>query len=106
MPRQCQLQSPAPVTVAGIVIGRQRPDTKTGVTFITLEDETGVVNLVVWRDVFDAYWQVARHATAMIVRGAIQREGEVVHVVTQRIDALTFDASSGSGIAVRSRDFH
>ena len=89
------------VTVAGLVIGRQRPDTKTGVTFITLEDETGVVNLVVWRDVFDAHWRVARHATAMIVRGHIQREGMVVHVVTQRIDPLLFDQ-----IDVRSRDFH
>jgi error-prone DNA polymerase len=89
------------VTVAGLVIGRQRPDTKTGVTFVTLEDETGIVNLVVWRDVFDAHWQVARHASAMIVRGKVQREGIVVHVVTERIDLLTFDA-----IAVRSRDFH
>ncbi len=88
------------VTVAGLVIGRQRPDTKTGVTFVTLEDETGVVNLVVWRDVFDAHWQVARHATAMIVRGAIQREGVVVHVITHGIEPLLFDA-----IAVHSRDF-
>ena len=91
----------AAVTVAGLVIGRQRPDTKTGVTFVTLEDETGVVNLVVWRDVFDAHWQVARHATAMIVRGTIQREATVIHVVTHRIEPLLFDA-----IEVRSRDFH
>ncbi len=91
----------AAVTVAGLVIGRQRPDTKTGVTFVTLEDETGVANLVVWRDVFDAHWQIARHATAMIVRGTIQREATVVHVVTHRIEPLLFDA-----IAVRSRDFH
>jgi error-prone DNA polymerase len=89
------------VVVAGLVIGRQRPDTKTGVTFITLEDETGVANLVVWRQVFDAHWRIARHATAMIVRGTIQREGAVVHVVTHGIEPLTFDS-----IAVKSRDFH
>ena len=89
------------VTVAGLVIGRQRPDTKTGVTFVTLEDETGVANLVVWRAVFDAHWHVARHATAMIVRGVIQREATVVHVVTHRIEPLLFDR-----IDVKSRDFH
>jgi error-prone DNA polymerase len=89
------------VTVAGLVIGRQRPDTKTGVTFVTLEDETGVVNLVVWRDVFDAHWQIARHATAMIVKGEVQREGTVVHVITHGIEPLLFDQ-----IDVKSRDFH
>lgn len=89
------------VLVAGLVIGRQRPDTKTGVTFISLEDETGVVNLVVWRDVFDAHWHVARHAVALIVEGEVQSEQGVVHVVARRFEPLLFDR-----VHVHSRDFH
>jgi DNA polymerase III alpha subunit len=56
----------AKVTVAGLVIGRQRPDTASGITFVTLEDETGLVNLIVRRDVFGENYAVARNATLML----------------------------------------
>ncbi|MGH6916813.1 MAG: OB-fold nucleic acid binding domain-containing protein, partial [Geminicoccaceae bacterium] len=69
------------VEVAGIALVRQRPGTASGVIFITLEDETGVANLVVWPGVFERYRRVVLGAQLMVVRGKLQREGIVIHVV-------------------------
>ncbi len=69
------------VEVAGIALVRQRPGTASGVIFITLEDETGVANLVVWPSVFERYRRVVLGAQLMVVRGKLQREGIVIHVV-------------------------
>jgi len=59
-----------PVSVAGLVLGRQRPGTASGVTFFTLEDETGMVNLIVQATLFAENYAVARHARLLLVRGA------------------------------------
>ena len=75
------------VTVAGLVIGRQRPGTASGVTFVTLEDETGFVNLIVQRDVFAENYAVARHAQLLLVKGRLERQGEVIHVLAPRARA-------------------
>jgi error-prone DNA polymerase len=69
------------VEVAGITLVRQRPGTASGVIFVTLEDETGVANLVVWPSVFERYRRVVLGAQLMVVRGKLQREGIVIHVV-------------------------
>ena len=69
----------------GMTICRQRPATATGVTFYTLEDETGFVNLVVWRDVFERHTVVARTALLLGVEGRIQSEQGVVHLVAERL---------------------
>lgn len=92
------------VTYVGVVICRQRPQTETGVTFMTLEDETGLVNLVVWRPVFEAHETVAKTAVLLEVHGRIQSEQGVVHLVAERLvdPRLTPDAASHP----RSRDFH
>ena len=87
----------------GIVTGRQRPDTAAGVVFVTLEDETGYVNVVVWRDLGERQRRELLGAQLMTVHGVIEREGEVVHLVARRL----VDHSALLGrLATRSRDFH
>jgi error-prone DNA polymerase len=93
-----------PVWVAGLVIGRQRPGTASGVTFFTLEDETGFVNLIVKREVFAASYAVARHARLLLVKGRVERQGEVIHVLAEELSRLTLP--DGEEPPVRSRDFH
>jgi error-prone DNA polymerase len=73
------------LTAAGIVLVRQRPGSAKGVMFITLEDESGIANLVVWTKVFEKFRKVVLAATMIAVRGRIQREGEVVHLVASEI---------------------
>src|SRR5262249_60839045 len=77
------------VRTAGIVIGRQRPDTSSGVIFVTLEDETGVINVIVWRDVSDRQRRELLGAKLLAVFGKVEREGTVVHVLAGRIGGLT-----------------
>jgi error-prone DNA polymerase len=91
------------VRAAGIVIGRQRPDTASGVVFVTLEDETGCVNVIVWRDLGERQRRELLSARLMAVYGSVEREGEVVHVIARRLA----DYSELLGrLATRSRDFH
>ncbi len=73
------------VRYAGIVICRQHPGTANGVTFYTLEDETGFVNLIVWRKVFERYSVIAKSASLMGVTGTLQSEDGVVHLVAERL---------------------
>ncbi|MBY0308264.1 MAG: hypothetical protein K2Q09_05940, partial [Phycisphaerales bacterium] len=86
--------------IAGVVLVRQRPGTAKDVTFMTIEDETGAANLVVWSRVYKRYRAHAR-ATMLIATGRIQRQGEVVHLVVQHLHRL--DATEQPN--VRSRDF-
>ena len=78
-----------PVETAGVVLVRQRPGSAKGVIFVTIEDETGIANLVVWKKVFLAYRKVVMGASMLGVKGYIQREGEVVHVVVQHLTDLS-----------------
>lgn len=77
------------VNSAGLVLLRQKPGSAKGVMFITLEDETVVANLVVWPNLFEKHQRVVLGASMMGVRGQVQREGEVIHVVAQRLDDLS-----------------
>jgi error-prone DNA polymerase len=79
------------VTVAGLVLVRQRPGTAKGVIFLTLEDETGIVNVVVWPKVFEPNRRVVMTAQFLAVRGRIQREGLVIHVVAEELTDLTHE---------------
>jgi error-prone DNA polymerase len=104
--RLVELENDAPVIVAGLVLLRQRPGTAKGITFVTLEDETGTVNLVVHQHMWDRYYRVARRAPAWIVRGHIQTVKEkyssVIHVVVNRLEAL---AEQLRQLDVKTRDF-
>ncbi|HVK11076.1 MAG TPA: error-prone DNA polymerase [Gemmataceae bacterium] len=91
------------VAVAGVVLIRQRPATASGITFVTLEDEAGVVNLIVRRDVWERYRRVARTAVGLIAHGELQRERLVTHVLVSRLEDLSEGLADLDG---RSRDFH
>ncbi len=88
---------------AGIVIGRQRPHTAAGVTFLTLEDETGQANIIVWRDLAEKQRRILLHAPLLVVSGKVEKEGEVVHFIAEKLE----DYSGLLGkLQTRSRDFH
>lgn len=92
----------AKVTVAGMVLVRQRPGSAKGVIFMTIEDETGVANLVVWKKIFEKYRPTVLGAAMVGARGYIQREGEVVHLVVQHIDDLSRQLAS---VGARDKPF-
>ena len=91
------------VRTAGIVIGRQRPDTASGVVFVTVEDETGALNVIVWRDLGDRQRRELLGARLLGVYGKVEREGAVVHVLAGRLVDLTPLLGT---LPTRSRDFH
>ncbi len=75
--------------MAGLVILRQRPGTAKGVIFLTLEDETGVVNVVVWRTLYETFRRAVIAGRLLRVTGRIQRDTGVVHVVAERIEDIS-----------------
>ena len=77
------------VTVPGIVLVRQRPGSASGVMFITLEDETGVANLVVWPSLFERQRRLVLSAGMIACQGRVQREGAVVHLIAGRLEDLS-----------------
>ena len=77
------------VPVSGLVLVRQRPGTGKGVIFMTLEDETGIANIIVWPKVFEKLRSVVIGARFVAVTGRMQRESEVIHVIAERIVDLT-----------------
>jgi DNA polymerase III alpha subunit len=79
----------ARVTVAGLVLVRQRPGTAKGVIFVTLEDETGTVNVVVWAKVYERFRRAVIAGRLLRVTGRIQREGPVLHVVADEIEDIS-----------------
>jgi error-prone DNA polymerase len=87
------------IAVAGLILVRQKPGSAKGVMFITLEDEGGIANIVVWADMFERCRRIILTASTLLVRGRVQREGQVVHVVAHEI----LDRS-GLLAAVASRD--
>jgi error-prone DNA polymerase len=92
----------APLCTGGIVVTRQRPGSAGGVIFVTLEDETGYVNLVVWSRIADAHRKAMLGARLLEVRGRLQREGEVRHVV---VDALADRSALLGRLTTKARSF-
>jgi DNA polymerase-3 subunit alpha len=105
MPNQELWEQPTgrAVTVAGLVITRQRPGSASGVTFVTLEDETGYVNLIVWERVATEQRAALLESRLLLVRGALQREGDVLHVIAKRLVNLS---ELLGDLVVVSRNFH
>jgi error-prone DNA polymerase len=90
------------VMTAGLVLVRQKPGSAKGVMFITIEDETGPANIVVWPKLFERRRRVVLGASLMAISGRIQREGDVVHLVAQQLFDLSADLS---GLADRDMEF-
>ena len=91
------------VRAAGLVLVRQRPGTAAGVVFVTLEDETGITNLIVWPSIYERYRRAIRHATLLQADGIIQRQGQVIHVLAHSLIDRT---QWLHGLSQPSRDFH
>jgi error-prone DNA polymerase len=118
------LPSGTRVTVAGLVICRQRPGTASGVVFVTMEDELGFLNLVLWARVFEEHQHVATTSRMLLVHGRIERSddpppgsrtrppdpdapGSVVYVIADRLEKLDARAPAElRGMGSMSRDFH
>jgi error-prone DNA polymerase len=119
------LQQDSTITVAGLVLVRQRPGTSKGVIFMTLEDETDIANIIVWPKVFEKNRRVVMTARFLAVRGRLQRAGLVIHVVAESFvdlsttlpwlreggDLFAPKLSGGpllqeTALPLRSRDFH
>jgi error-prone DNA polymerase len=89
------------VEVAGLVIVRQRPQTANGIVFVSLEDETGIANLVVMADVYERCRTVLRGAPYLLARGRVERSGSVVNVRVESVAPLALAPAVGS----RAREF-
>jgi error-prone DNA polymerase len=98
------------ITVAGLVLVRQRPGTSKGVVFMTLEDETGIANIIVWPKIFAANRRVVMTSRFLAVKGSLQRAGLVVHVVAHSFIDLSGElrrlADREDTSILKSRDFH
>jgi error-prone DNA polymerase len=98
-----ELTSGTSIRTAGLVTARQRPQSANDVTFVTLEDETGCVNLIVWRSVAEQQRRALLRSTLLQVSGTVQRQGDVLHIIAKRL----IDRSRLLGsLSVQSRDFH
>jgi error-prone DNA polymerase len=96
------------VTVVGVVLSRQRPATAKGIIFVTLEDETGVMNAIVPKTVWQHCDSQDRRAPVLMIEGQVQRRGEVVHLLAERLavwDESDTDESWLVGLPRISRDF-
>ncbi|NNL73570.1 MAG: hypothetical protein HKP29_09410 [Silicimonas sp.] len=77
------------VAVAGLVLVRQRPGTAKGVIFITLEDETGISNVIVWRKMYERFRRAVIAGRALKVTGRVQRESGVTHIIAEHIEDIS-----------------
>jgi len=90
------------VSVAGLVVGRQKPGTASGVIFLTLEDEFGMVNVVVWKDLGERQRRVLVDSQLLRIDGRLEMQHDVVHLIAGRLTDYT---PLLAGLDVRSRDF-
>ena len=96
-----------PIVVAGLAICRQRPGTASGVVFVTLEDEFGFLNLVLWSKVFEKYRYVSTTSSMLVAYGKVERapSSDVVYVIVDHIEPLML-GNDDANLPSMSRDFH
>ena len=87
--RLSKIENGGVVSVSGLVISRQRPGTASGVIFATLEDETGSANVIIWPSVFEKYRKETLVSKLLLVRGELQREGFVIHIIARHLIDMT-----------------
>jgi error-prone DNA polymerase len=88
--------------VAGLIILRQRPSTAKGITFVTMEDETGTANLIVKQKIWERYYKIARRSPAWIAHGKLEKKSGVIHVVVNRLEDMSDRLSE---LNIKSRDY-
>jgi len=91
------------VRIAGLVTGRQRPGTAKGTVFLTLEDETGNANVVVWKQVQENFRKELMTSKLLIIKGRVETEQTVTHVIAGSLEDHSGDIET---LALKSRDFH
>ena len=91
------------VRTTGIVTSRQRPSTSSGVVFVTLEDETGYTNVVIWRRIASEQRQILLNAQLLGIKGHIERDGQVIHLIAKQL--VDFSPLLGK-LVTKSRNFH
>ena len=103
------------IKIAGAITGRQRPSTANGVLFITLEDETGNINVFIWKSFLSRFRSEVLQSLVVSITGTVEREGLVIHVVAGHIETLDHIFAAAQNIApidnnkrgtIKSRDFH
>jgi error-prone DNA polymerase len=82
-------QAKGRITITGLVITRQRPGTAAGVIFLTLEDETGAANVIVWKQVYEAFRKAVIAGCLVRVTGRIQRDGPTTHIIAERVEDVS-----------------
>jgi error-prone DNA polymerase len=100
--RLAHVESDRRYRIAGVVLLRQRPATAKGITFVTIEDETGTANLIIHMNTWERFRPVARGASAFMARGLLQRQHGICHLLVDRLDDLTDVLGA---VTTRSRDF-
>ena len=90
------------VQVSGIVTGRQRPGSASGVIFLTLEDETNNINVVIWKRIFERFRVAVVQGRLLLIKGIVEREASVIHVIAGHVTDLSRHLEHFS---LRSRDF-
>ena len=91
------------VRVAGLVTGRQRPSTAKGTLFVTLEDEGGNINLLVWPSVLEQFRQPLLSGSLLLVKGRVEIEQQVIHVIAGHVEDRSSDIQ---GLRLNARNFH
>jgi error-prone DNA polymerase len=99
-----EIPNHARVRLAGLVLVRQRPGTASGVIFATLEDETGIANIVIWPKTYERYRRIVLTSRLFEIKGRVQKEGIVVHVIADEIEDLTYELATISTTDDRSED--
>jgi error-prone DNA polymerase len=100
------------VRIAGLVTGRQRPGTASGVVFLTLEDETGNINVIIWASIMTRFRAALLQSRLLKIKGVVEREGLVIHVVAGHVEDISHmlhndpEHADEHPDAFRSRDFH
>ena len=91
------------MNVSGIVTGRQRPSTASGVLFLTLEDETNNINGIIWKNIFERYKASAVQGNLLTIKGTLEKKDRIIHVIAKEITDVSHFLETFS---LKSRDFH
>ena len=91
------------VKISGIVTSRQRPSSASGVIFLTLEDETNNINVIIWKHMLERFHAAILQGQLLLIQGTLERESSVIHIIAKHVTNLSHHLEN---ISLQSRDFH